>query len=584
MSNVGLSRGSLLPTAYAVQTPVAAKDLPRTISRLAVGTVIQGTVVGRDSRGQTELQTVHGSLRLNTRLSLPQGSRVTLQLQSMGNQMQLVILAVNEQPVGGASPQGRAAPAASPPANATPAGTTPTPSSTASATAPQAAAVSASATPGRATPGGAASTGAIPGGATTPGTGAATTPGATPPELPALRAGAFVVATVLERPTDASSAPARPALAGSTPAPLPPTPPLATGPLQNHSESASRFGPDRLDAAGNAAFRTAMADRPPPPGAHLHFRVLSVTPAPLGGQGTPLPASAAPAAGPDAAVVTATALGTNLSNQLVVKTSLGTLVLTTRAQLAPGSQLVLELVDRPAAGAEPRPTGAPESSTRIPVAEWTTLHKTVEALARIDAGAASRLIETTIPTPGPRLAANLLFLIAALRVGDIRGWLGDRTLHRLQRAGHGDLVSRLGDEVTRAGHLITDSPTGEWRSHPLPLFNGGEWHGLWLHLRNRDAEAEEGEETAGGSRFVLDFDLSRLGTMQLDGLVHLKRFDLIVRTHEALPPEIRRDISGIFTDTLKQIGYAGVIGFQTAPEFTLASPEEKSDHGVGLMV
>jgi hypothetical protein len=316
----------------------------------------------------------------------------------------------------------------------------------------------------------------------------------------------------------------------------------------------------------------------------LHFQILSITPAPLGGQPAASPAAAAPAAGPEVAVLTATVLGANLSNQLVVKTSLGTLVLTTQAQLAPGSQLTLELIDRPAAGAEARPAGAPESSTRIPVTEWAALRKTVETLTRIDAGAATQLIERSIPTPGPRLAANMLFLIAALRAGDIRGWLGNKTLQHLQQAGHGELVSRLGDEVARAGHLITDSPTGEWRSHPLPLLNGGEWHELWLHLRNRDSEAGEGEEMAGGSRFVLDFDLSRLGMMQLDGLVHLKRFDLIVRTHEDLPPEIRQDISGIFTDTLKQIGYAGVLGFQTTPEFALTSPEEKPDHGVGLTV
>ena len=77
---------------------------------------------------------------------------------------------------------------------------------------------------------------------------------------------------------------------------------------------------------------------------------------------------------------------------------------------------------------------------------------------------------------------------------------------------------------------------------------------MWLLTRQhrRDEDGEEGEEgeVEGATRFVVELELSRLGPLQLDGLVRQSRFDLIVRTTSPLAAEMRRDILGIFDDSI----------------------------------
>jgi hypothetical protein len=65
---------------------------------------------------------------------------------------------------------------------------------------------------------------------------------------------------------------------------------------------------------------------------------------------------------------------------------------------------------------------------------------------------------------------------------------------------------------------------------------------------------------------MLDVELSRIGPLQIDGLVRDKRLDLVVRTREALPDEMRHDINRIFSDAGDITGFKGVLTFQAGPK------------------
>ena len=105
---------------------------------------------------------------------------------------------------------------------------------------------------------------------------------------------------------------------------------------------------------------------------------------------------------------------------------------------------------------------------------------------------------------------------------------------------------------------------------------------LRLTTRNprRGATLAEREK---GTRFLLDLDLSRLGPMQFDGLVkrQYKHFDLIIRTRDPLPGEMRRDIDGLFQNGLMNFGLEGSVVFQ--PEGRFVATPRLTEEGTGAV-
>jgi hypothetical protein len=49
--------------------------------------------------------------------------------------------------------------------------------------------------------------------------------------------------------------------------------------------------------------------------------------------------------------------------------------------------------------------------------------------------------------------------------------------------------------------------------------------------------------------------------VQLDGLVHKRRLELVVRTQRALDPDLRKDLMDRFMRTLEEVRYGGDLRF-----------------------
>ena len=89
-------------TAATSNTATAA-EIPASVANLNIGTVVSGTVIERSPRGLTVLRTDKGTIKLQTPVPLKLGSTVSLQIQSVGSQVQLLILSIDGQPLANAS-------------------------------------------------------------------------------------------------------------------------------------------------------------------------------------------------------------------------------------------------------------------------------------------------------------------------------------------------------------------------------------------------------------------------------------------------------------------------------------------------
>jgi hypothetical protein len=178
------------------------------------------------------------------------------------------------------------------------------------------------------------------------------------------------------------------------------------------------------------------------------------------------------------------------------------------------------------------------------------------------------------------LVAALIGLTAAVDSGNARAWLGDRLIKTLSKDGHRALIERLEKDLSALKTPVRMPFAGEWLCLILPLPLGQRIERIRLIVRRNKEDGEDGKrQDEEGARFLLDVDMSRLGAIQIDGLLQrkAKRFDVILRTRTTLPDDIRRDIKALFVKSLDGMGMVGSASFQQTPNFIEPVPTITSD-------
>lgn len=289
------------------------------------------------------------------------------------------------------------------------------------------------------------------------------------------------------------------------------------------------------------------------------------------------PTPGAPSAGSSAPrILSGTVTGTMANGQTLVTTPLGPLALATRTPLPPGLPLRLELLTNPATLCAQRPEATASDAT--PPA-FAGLRELLSTFTGEEASPLHGLVNALLPQPNRRLAASLAFFLSSARRGDVRAWLGEETTATLESGGHHSLINRLDQEFRALPQRTPDPPQGDWTLFPVPFFDAGLLTRLDWYVR----AAPEEEEAAGGrpgephQRFLLEIDLSRLGPLQLDGLVRPKRFDLILRSHTPLPEALRHNLVAVFAECLEAVGFAGTLNYQAGPQ-RWVKPGRPPDH------
>ena len=164
----------------------------------------------------------------------------------------------------------------------------------------------------------------------------------------------------------------------------------------------------------------------------------------------------------------------------------------------------------------------------------------------------------------------LLSLIGVLTVGglgvfEMRRMDGEVVTINEQVMPSIQLAQKLEKDFDGLRREAAEPLPGDWRSYTIPLMDANGPKPIKLHVHPLKEDDENGgkERSRPGSRFVIDLDLSRFGPMQLDGLVRPNHFDLILRSHAALPPELRVELIQVFADSVRAVGYSGGLSFQS---------------------
>jgi hypothetical protein len=296
---------------------------------------------------------------------------------------------------------------------------------------------------------------------------------------------------------------------------------------------------------------------------------------------------AAPASGAASGALqfTGTVTAVTHAGQPILQTPLGTLTLEIRTPLQVGSRIAFEVPSGALTPSGPGAAGSGPAPLSTLAHSWPALEETLRVLQEVaPPGVAAATLRDAIPQPGSRLASGLLFFLSALNVGNVTRWIGNQAIQALKSAGRDSLVSRLGRDFGQLSRLA-DNEGGDWRLFFIPVHDGEQLQQLRLFLRHgwHDRDGGSAPDDEDPTRFVVEVEMSRLGDLQLDGLVREKRLDLILRSRAPLPDFMRRDITRIFHEANEATGNRGNIGFQSSLEWKampIEAPQTAADAGV----
>ena len=338
------------------------------------------------------------------------------------------------------------------------------------------------------------------------------------------------------------------------------TPPTANIPTLNTQAS--------LTAQNGAS---AIANTPPPLGSRAPLRLLGARPAGAPSAST-IGATPATPQGPETFEGAVTSA--NANGQVTVRSPLGELTFTPDRPLPLGANLMLQLtgpVETPTSGA-----ASPQALAFAPY--WSTLQSALSS----DKGAAAgqSAIADAIPKPNTALTASAMFFMSALRMGDLRQWLGPDAMPVLEQSG---LLAQMADEFASMQLLTLDSNSNEWRMFLIPFLTDGILQQLKLYIHDNN-EGENDDPDTAAQRFVIEVEFNRLGPFQFEGLARPKQFDLIIRTERDIPDTMRDGIQTVFADTVTALGLTGMLTFKMAEPFLTQPRQSASPNGPEILI
>lgn len=337
--------------------------------------------------------------------------------------------------------------------------------------------------------------------------------------------------------------------------------------------------------AGTAAGQTGQQMTTVATGSTLTLKVVSFVVPETSNPSLSSPKPDGPVSLQTGATLTGIVTGKQGVSQTVVQTQAGPVSLSTSDVLPRGTQITFEISQLNISKAlenhdlsAARPLGAPGGGS------WSALNDTLEVLGDISPAAQTQVLQAALPRADAQLSTNVLFFLSALRGGDLKGWIGDGPLRILERQ-RPDLAGRLRDDMGQLSRQITDPDTGDWRMHAVPYLNNDEIERVRMLVRDNDAD-EDNDTPADSTRFVIDLNLSKMGHLQIDGLVGIggKRVDVVVRSDEPLTPQIRDDIRALYANAIEVTGIDGSVGFQAAPAKFINIPEPEASATDSMVV
>lgn len=205
---------------------------------------------------------------------------------------------------------------------------------------------------------------------------------------------------------------------------------------------------------------------------------------------------------------------------------------------------------------------------------WTTfqdIHQTLNQAAPQMAQAMSNIIPNA--SSPAQLGNGAMFFLAAMRTGDVQGWLGEKASEIIKRAGKGNLLTRLGQEFFTISRMSSESTNQDWRTLNLPLMWQNDIHKTLIHYRKEHGQDHgDNQSTKSQTRFIMNLSLTKIGKIQIDGLFreqesNSKRLDLILRSENSFSSAMKTKMRRLYTDALSETQISGELSFQDKPEY-----------------
>ncbi len=195
---------------------------------------------------------------------------------------------------------------------------------------------------------------------------------------------------------------------------------------------------------------------------------------------------------------------------------------------------------------------------------WPSMQLLQNSLPAPAAAQGAQAFSSLIPNAAApsNIPQAALFFIAAIRAGDISGWLGEKNTEMLRQSGRGNLLNRLTQEGGLLNRLATDSGGSDWRTMSLPMAWQNEVHKITLRYRQEEHESHDGEDNKNNTRFIMDLSLSNMGELQLDGLYRPGHLDVIMRSENNFGEAMRMSMKQLYIKSLEQTDLKGELLFQ----------------------
>ncbi len=162
-----------------------------------------------------------------------------------------------------------------------------------------------------------------------------------------------------------------------------------------------------------------------------------------------------------------------------------------------------------------------------------------------------------------QLAGGILFLLSAMQKGNPDAWLGNDIKDALEGLGKQSVLSALKSDFDNSKLAAMDSAGSPWRGTAVPYLDGDKLQQFRFFVHDDPRQKKPGQsERDIARRFLIDVSLTRLGPIQIDGLVHQRKLDLIVRTTNHLPEDLRNDLRFRFGHAMEEVKYNGSLIFQ----------------------
>ena len=325
---------------------------------------------------------------------------------------------------------------------------------------------------------------------------------------------------------------------------------------------------------GNAQSTQALAQALKVPialttGSEVRLRLIAVASAP-GQLAIATPAAAAQH------TIAGRIIGYTPSGNAVLHSPLGAIILQGALHVPVGTELSMTVEP-----ALPMPAALPASASSLPqlllsvARSWPSLTEAIALLRQNSSNADTLAVLARLPQAGPKLAAGLVAAMQALRTGDAEALLGALVASRSGGTARDESARKVRQEFAQVSSLAQERPGIDWRCCFIPILDDGTIRQINLfYRRDRRKDRKDAKDEKSGTRFIVEVDMSRMGPFQFDGLVREKQFDLMVRSHIALPQKFKQDITELFQEALTLGDYRGGLVFQKVKDFPVSPLEE----------